>query len=67
MENKNIVGLIYFVIILDNEGKRLYSKYYVSEKHSLNSIESQKEFEKKICQSVMNFNVSRNDEGKVLI
>mmetsp|Transcript_322 Transcript_322/g.309 ORF Transcript_322/g.309 Transcript_322/m.309 type:complete len:187 (+) Transcript_322:3-563(+) len=62
LEQKNIVGLVYFFIILDNEGKRLYSKYYVPESNELFKIQAQKDFEKKICHSVINFNVNRNDE-----
>ncbi len=64
IERKNIVGLVYFVIILDNEGKRLYSKYFLSENNELSKFQSQKDFEKKLCQSVINYNVSKNDDSK---
>ena len=62
--NKNIVGLIQFVIILDNEGKRLYSRYYFPEDHELYKVHNQKEFEKKIGVSVNNFNVNKSNERK---
>lgn len=67
LEKKNVVGLVYFIIILDNEGKRLYSKYYVSENNELFAYQAQKEFEQKLCHSVINFNVNRNDECKSIL
>ena len=62
--NKNIVGLIQFVVILDSEGKRLYSKYYFPEDHELYKVQNQKEFEKKIGLTVNNFNVNKSNECK---
>lgn len=62
--NKNIVGLIQFVIILDNEGKSLYSNYYLPESSDLKKLNIQKDFEKKLAQSVINFNVNKSNERK---
>ena len=61
---KNIVGLLQFILILDNDGKRLYSKYYFPEDHELYKVSNQKDLEKKIGHSVLNFNVSKSNEGK---
>jgi hypothetical protein len=64
MENlKNIVGLINFIVILDNNGRRIYSKYFLSSSHYLFDIQAQKEFEKKMGQTVMNLNVSKNNDS----
>jgi hypothetical protein len=66
---KNIVklltqlGLVHFIIILDNNGKRIYSKYYVDEDNELFDISAQKEFETKMAQSVLNLNVNKNNES----
>jgi len=59
---KNIVGLIQFVVILDNAGKRLYSKYYLPEGHDLTKHLNQVDFEKRIAHSVVNFNVNTSNE-----
>lgn len=59
----NIVGLIKFIVILDNNGKRIYSRYF-TRGDMLNDIPAQKDFEKKICQTVVNLNVNRSNEGK---
>jgi hypothetical protein len=61
--NKNIVGLIQFVLILDNEGKSLYSKYYIPSTMDLSKSSAQKDFEKKLCYTVINFNVNKSNEG----
>lgn len=61
---RNTVGFIHFVIILDNNGKRIYSRYFNSGSHYLSEITQQKDFEKKIGQTVMNLNVNRNNESK---
>ena len=42
---KEVVCLIRFVVILDNNGKTIYSKYYTEE---FENIKDQKDFEKKI-------------------
>lgn len=63
---KEIVCLIKFIVVLDNTGKRVYSKYYVKTSPSLmhlNEENAQREFEKRICLAVKNYNVARN-EGK---
>ena len=61
---RQTVGFIYFVVILDNNGKRIYSRYFVNESHYLHSIPQQKDFEKKMGQTVLNLNVNKNNEGK---
>ena len=55
---KEVVCLIRFVVILDNNGKTIYSKYYTEE---LENIKDQKDFEKKICLASANLNVAKND------
>jgi len=60
---KNIVGLIHFVIFLDNNGKRIYSKYFEKENSSISDPASQKDFEKKVGQAVLNLNVNKSNEG----
>lgn len=64
LEKKNVVGLIYFILILDNQGKRLYSKYFVSENNQLSNKDYQHEFEKKLCKTVVNYNVNKSEESK---
>lgn len=54
----DIVGLIKFILILDNSGQRIYTRYYDKK---LDTIESQKELEKKICSSTDKLNVYKND------
>ena len=61
---RNTVGFIHFVIVLDNNGKRIYSRYFNAGSHYLADHHQQKEFEKKIGQTVLNLNVNRNNEGK---
>ena len=60
---KNIVGLIHFVIFLDNNGKRIYSKYFEKGNSSISDPALQKDFEKKVGQAVLNLNVNKNNEG----
>ena len=60
--NKNLVGLIQFIILLDNRGKRIYSKYYIPNEHILSKHANQIDFEKRIAQSVVNFNVNTSNE-----
>lgn len=57
------VGLVKFIIILDNNGKRMYSRYFVGDKNPLNDQSNQIEFENKIANSVNNLNVSKNSES----
>jgi len=56
MDDNLIVCKINFIIFLDNDGKRLYSKYYDE-----NLIKIQKEFEIKLSKFVINNNIQRND------
>ncbi len=68
MEKLNqTVGFVYFVMLLDNNGKRIYSRYFVNEGHSLYDASQQKEFEKKIGQTVLNLNVNKNNEGNIVL
>ena len=63
--NKQQVGLVKFIVILDNNGKRLYSRYFVEEKNPLNEHSNQIELENKIALSVNNLNVAKNAERKI--
>ena len=49
----NVVCFIKFIIILDNSGKIIYSKYYTDKK----TAEKQREFEKQLCFQVKNLNI----------
>jgi len=48
----NVACLIRFIILLDNNGKMIYSRYYINK-----SEEKQREFEKQLCYQVKNLNV----------
>jgi len=61
---KNTVGFIHFICILDNNCKRVYSRYFCQNGSYLSDINSQKDFEKKIGNAVLNLNVNKNNEGK---
>ena len=52
----NIVCLVKFVIILDNNGKLIYSKYFTEKDQN-----KQREFEKQLCFQVKNLNVSQGE------
>ena len=52
--NDNLICKINFIIFLDNDGNRLYSKYY-------DKISNTKEFEIKLSKFVINNNIQRND------
>ena len=49
----DVACLIKFIIILDNSGKIIYSKYYTD----INTPEKQREFEKQLCFQVKNLNI----------
>ena len=49
----DVVCLIKFIIILDNNGKIIYSKYYTDK----DSPEKQRDFEKQLCYQVKNLNI----------
>ncbi len=51
--------LIKFILILDNNGKRIYCNYYCN--NELNTYESQIEFEKKLCQITITYNIEKDD------
>ena len=50
---RNVACLIKFIIILDNNGKIIYSKYY----NDKNTPEKQRDFEKQLCFQVKNLNI----------
>ena len=50
---------IKFILILDNNGKLIYGKYYNCPE--LDTARAQREFEKKICQTTQNINVSKDE------
>ena len=49
----DVACLIKFIIILDNSGKIIYSRYYTDK----NTPEKQREFEKQLCFQVKNLNI----------
>ena len=49
----DVTWLIKFIIILDNSGKIIYSRYYTDK----NTPEKQREFEKQLCFQVKNLNI----------
>ena len=49
----DVTCLINFIIILDNSGKIIYSKYYTDK----NTAEKQREFERQLCFQVKNLNI----------
>ena len=49
----NVACLVKFVIILDNNGKLIYSKYFEEKNQN-----KQREFEKQLCFQVKNLNIS---------
>ena len=49
----DVACLIKFIIILDNNGKIIYSRYYTDK----NTPEKQREFEKQLCFQVKNLNI----------
>ena len=49
----DVACLIKFIIILDNSGKIIYSKYFTDK----NTAEKQREFEKQLCFKVKNLNI----------
>ena len=50
---------IKFILILDNNGKLIYGKYYNCPE--LDTARAQRDFEKKICQTTQNINVSKDE------
>jgi len=52
----DIACLIKFIIILDNNGKLIYAKYFIDKKQ-----ERQREFEKQLCFQVKNLNISQGE------
>ena len=52
----NVACLIKFVIILDNNGKLIYSKYFTDKDQN-----KQREFEKQLCFQVKNLNISQGE------
>ena len=54
----NTICSIQFFLILDNAGKRIYCNYYTDE---YKTIESQLDFEKKLCQITDKYMVDKSD------
>ena len=52
----DIACLIKFIIILDNNGKLIYAKYFIDKEQ-----ERQREFEKQLCFQVKNLNISQDE------
>ena len=52
----NVACLIKFIIILDNNGKLIYGKYFIDKDQ-----EKQREFEKQLCFQVKNLNISQDE------
>ena len=52
----NIACLIKFIIILDNNGKLIYGKYFIDKDQ-----ERQREFEKQLCFQVKNLNITQGE------
>ncbi len=50
-------------MILDNNAKRIYSKYFVEEDNELFDINAQNEFERKMAETVLNLNVNKLNES----
>ena len=53
-----IAGIIKFILILDNSGKRIYCKYYTN---NYNTIESQLDFENRLSKITTTYSVDKND------
>ncbi len=60
---KSSVGFIHFICILDNNCKRIYSRYFDKTNSHFADVAAEKEFEKKMGQAVLNLNVNKNNEG----
>ena len=56
-KKKQIVCIIKFLLIFDNEGKLIFGKYF----NGMNDNLKQKDFEKKICLASKNVNVSQEE------
>ena len=52
----NVACLVKFVIILDNNGKLIYSKYFTEKDQN-----RQREFEKQLCFQVKNLNITQGE------
>ena len=53
-----IAGIIKFILILDNSGKRIYCNYYTN---NYNTIESQLDFENRLSKITLTYSVDKND------
>ena len=56
-QTKEITSYICFILILDNNGKPVYTKYY----NGIEDIKQQRELEMKICQATSNLNVAHDE------
>ena len=59
------MGFIQFIILLDNNAKRIYAKYMQKEDNYLSLIENQKELEQRITSTVLSMNVNKNNESNI--
>ena len=59
----NTVCSIKFFLILDNAGNRIYCIYYINKDDNpiLNTLDAQKNFEKRLCEKILKSNVDRVD------
>ena len=55
---EDLVGIIKFILILDNSGKRIYCNYYTKD---YDTIESQLDFENKLSKIASTYSVDKND------
>ena len=55
---EDLVGIIKFILILDNSGKRIYCNYYTKD---YDTIESQLDFENKLSKITSTYSVDKND------
>ena len=54
----NFAGIIKFILILDNFGKRIYCNYYTN---NYNTIESQIDFENRLSKITSTYSIDKND------
>ena len=55
---ENIAGIIKFILILDNSGKRIYCNYYTKD---YDTMESQLDFEYRLSKITATYSVDKND------
>ena len=55
---EDIAGIIKFILILDNSGKRIYCSYYTKD---YDTLESQLDFEKRLSKITVTYSVDKTD------